>query len=279
MSSNTTIVVLGASGLLGHHLMAELGADAHGLTHTDLDITDRDAVFAALDDARVVVNCAAWTDVDGNERDPERAHRVNGLAVHHIADAAKRAGARLVHISTDFVFDGLADVPYRPEDRPAPISVYGHAKHLGERNALAYSNAQVVRVQALYGAGGRNFASRLPELLRAGTPLTIDRQRRVQPTWVVTAARALARLVVAPVARPIVHLSARGEATWATFVRALATRLGVSPNMREVDSVDLALAALRPAMCLFADDPAARMPSWQDDLDAFVAAHGAESRP
>jgi len=263
------VAVLGAAGLLGRHLVAALGARARPLTRAQADVTDPAALARALSGARVVVSCAAWTDVDANERDPERARRVNGEGAGHAAAAARAAGARFVQVSTDFVFDGARAEPYRPGDAPAPLSVYGRAKRLGEELALA-AGGEVVRVQGLYGEGGTSFSSRLPELLASGRPLRLDDERRVQPTWARTAAAAIARLALAPARAPIVHVAARGETTWAGFAARLAEHLGLAATFTRVASRELGLVAARPRNCLFA--PEGDLPSWQDDLAAYTRA-------
>ncbi|HET6532824.1 MAG TPA: sugar nucleotide-binding protein, partial [Actinoplanes sp.] len=150
-------LVTGAGGMLGHDLCAVLArageADVVAATRADLDVTDAAAVRAAVAGADVVVNAAGWTDVDGAETAEEAATAVNGHAVRALAEAA---GARLIHISTDYVFDGTATDPYPEDARPAPINAYGRSKLVGERAVLA-TGGYVVRTAWLYGAHGPNF--------------------------------------------------------------------------------------------------------------------------
>lgn len=272
-----TVVVLGAGGLLGRHVVEELGR--HGVVALDrarCDIGDADAVLRCTAGADLIVNCAAYTNVDAAEGDEVAAYRANALGAENVARAADTHGARLLHVSTDFVFDGLRSEPYDELDHPAPLSVYGRSKWAGE--VLAHRACRqlfLVRVQGLYGHGGRNFASRLRELILAGAPLTLDAERRVQPTWV----RAAARQIVALLATDrygLYHVSCKGEATWAAFARALATRIGVAPAWQEVSTVALASPAARPPNCVFRHRMLAlrgldRMPDWRVSLDDYLA--------
>jgi len=272
------VIVLGARGLLGRHLVDEL-APRHAvraLGREECDITDRAAVDAALAGADAVVSCAAFTNVDAAEREPERAFAANVVGSEHVARAARAAGLRALLVSTDFVFDGKSDRPYPEEAVGRPLSVYGRTKWEGEERARAVGGELlVVRVQGLYGPGGTNFASRLPALLAAGRHLRLDGERRVQPTWVRAAARQVARLLEA--APPgTYHVACDGETTWAAFTRALAARLGLPLDAEEVSSAALNAAAARPPYCLLARARSIAlgldvMPTWEAGLDEAVA--------
>jgi dTDP-4-dehydrorhamnose reductase len=246
------VVVLGAGGLLGRHLVEELrGHEVSGLAREACDVTDAAAVARALVGAEAVVNCAAFTDVDGAERAEEAAYRLNAYGAVVVARAARAAGAFLVHVSTDFVFDGTQAEPYDEFDAPRPLSIYARSKWAGEELVRAAGGAHaLVRVQGLYGAGGRNFSSKLRALVLAQKRLKLDAERRVQPTW----ARSAARLIV-PITTGkrsgIFHVSCAGETTWAGFANRLAARLSRPPNWDEVSTAALGSAAARPPNCLF----------------------------
>ena len=272
------VILLGAGGLLGRHLAEEL-PDAHGLDRAACDLTNREQVLDLSRGAGVVVNCGAYTNVDGAEIDEHNAYRVNALGAENVALAARRHGARAVHVSTDFVFDGTSDRPYDEFDSPNPISRYGRSKWAGEQLVLR-SGARVLlaRVQALYGPGSKSFASRLPELVRSGAPLQLDCERRVQPTWVRVTARALAELITRDL-DGIWHLSCAGETTWAGYARALAERLGVLSAFREVRTGELAAPAQRPKMSLFRHrmrelHGLSPLPDWQHALDEYLRERG-----
>jgi dTDP-4-dehydrorhamnose reductase len=172
-----------------------------------------------------VINSAGWTDVEGAENQVEacRAANVEGVAV--VAAAARQCGVRLVQISTDFVFDGSKTL-WEVDDPVGPLSIYGQSKWEGEQVARTWENALVVRVQGLYGEGGRNFPSRLKGMLLRGEPISLDRVRYSQPTWVGVAAQGVLKL--AEKAGPgTYHISCSGRASWADFAGAMAEELGV----------------------------------------------------
>lgn len=268
-----SIVVLGKNGLLGRNVLAELGSGAVGLGRAECDLTDERQLRAALARAELVINCAAFTNVDGAERDPDGAHRVNVSGVENLVRAA--AQALLVHVSTDFVFDGAQRDPYDEEARPNPQSIYARTKWLGEEAARAHPRLILVRVQALYGDGGGNFASKLRQLVLDGKPLKLDGERRVQPTWARWAARTIVRLSQLGAVGTF-HVSAGGETTWAEFTARLADKLGAPKNWAVVRSDELEAPAKRPPNCTFAHRGLERLglpvPSWQQLQDDYLEA-------
>lgn len=270
-----SVVVLGAGGLLGRHVVEELGPGARAFGHRDCDITRAGDVRACVGAADLVINCAGFTNVDGAESDPDGAHRVNVDGTENIARAAAAVGARMVHVSTDFVFDGTRAEPYDESCAPNPQSTYARTKWLGEEAAKrACDRLFLVRVQGLYGHGGGNFSSKLRQLVLDGKALKLDGERRVQPTW----ARSAARQIVA-VARTdafgTYHVSCAGETTWAGFTARLAEKLGVAPNWKIVGTDELKAPAKRPVNCLFHHAAlaalGARMPSWEAAQDEYLA--------
>ncbi len=272
------VVILGAGGLLGRHLVEALGGSGHIVGAYDrkaCDITDQDAVDGALRGATAVINCAAYTNVDKAEAEPEAAAAANGRGPEHVARAAAREGARAIHISTDFVFDGKKPGPYDEADPPAPLSSYGRSKLEGERRFLAaLPSGVVVRVQGLYGRGGANFASKLPELLSAGKALRLDAERLVQPTFAGAAARQLLAILGSDLTG-IAHLSNTGATTWAGYTRRLASKLGIAASFEEVPSAELPMPAARPPNCLFShrvlrEAGLMQLGSWEEGQDAFL---------
>jgi dTDP-4-dehydrorhamnose reductase len=245
-------VVLGAGGLLGRHVLEELrGQEARGFDRRGCDVASLEQVRAAVAGAGCVINCAAFTNVDASETRPDDAYRANALAAENVVRAAREVGAAVVHVSTDFVFDGAKPEPYDEFDAPNPISIYGRSKRAGEQLAERVGGKLfLVRVQALYGRGGTNFASKLRELLKSGKRLTLDAERRVQPTWARAAARQIVRLAATD-HYGTYHVSCGGETTWAGFARLVAGRLGVEPNWTEVSSRELNTPAARPPNCRF----------------------------
>jgi dTDP-4-dehydrorhamnose reductase len=270
------LVVLGAGGLLGRHVVDEAhGHEVLAFDRRACDITSLERVRACTAGADAVVNCAAFTQVDPAESHVDEAYRVNALGAENVALAARDARARVVHVSTDFVFDGRKATAYDEFDPPAPLSVYGASKRAGESLAERVGGRLfLVRVQGLYGIGGGNFASKLRTLLLASKPLSLDGERRVQPTWARLAARQILRLI-ATEQHGIYHVSCGGETTWAGFAAHLALRLGLEKRWREVQTAELHAPAARPANCVFEQRMLKlrglyAMPDWREACDEYL---------
>jgi len=219
--------VLGAGGQVGRAVMRQAavrGFDAIGRTHAELDITQAGSVQSAVADCGPdwVVNAAAYTAVDRAEQEPERAQALNATAVGHLAQAAARAGARLLHLSTDFVFDGAAAHPYRPSDAAHPLSVYGRSKRAGEEIALASdSRAVVLRTSWVYAAQGQNFVLTMLRLMRERPEVQVVSDQIGSPTFAGGLARAICELMQAAAAPGILHWSDLGVASWYDFAVAI----------------------------------------------------------
>ena len=233
-----TVLVTGAGGRLGRAVVAgfsDRGSDADqvvGLDRSTLDVADREAVHAAVraHQPSVVVNCAAWTDVDGCEGDADRAGRVNAEAVGHLREAAAEAGAHLVQISTDFVFDGRATVPY-PEDHPiGPLGVYGASKSAGE--VAAGPDATVVRTSWLQPADGPGMVAHVLAALAGEGAIPMADQRRACPTFVADLVPVLVHLADQRVAGTV-HATNAGVTTWFEFARHVAVASGHDPDRIE----------------------------------------------
>lgn len=248
-------VVTGAGGMLGRDMMTRLreaGEDAVGLGHGDLDITDADAVRAAFERYQpdVVVNCAAYTAVDDAETDEERAYQINAVGPRLLAEAAAASGARLVHVSTDYVFAGDAHAPYAEDAKPAPRTAYGRTKLAGEEAVLDAlpDNGVVVRTAWLYGAHGGNFVRTMMRLERERETLEVVADQRGQPTWTVDVAERLFVLGSDPRAVGIFHATSAGEATWCDLAREVFRLLGADPvRVRPTTTEKFPRPAPRPA--------------------------------
>ena len=239
------VLVTGANGQLGHDVMASWGGAGDELLGTDLgelDITRRDQVHDLLAAWRpdVVVNCAAWTAVDACEADPEKANLANGFSVRWVAEACDSIGARLVHISTDYVFDGTKSSPYVETDTPNPQSVYGSSKLMGEREALEIgSAATVVRTSWVCGAVGSNMVRTVQRLVAEGKPMAFVNDQVGHPTFTADLAPALRRLVVERVSG-LVHVTNQGAVSWYEFVREVVRQLGADPEVvRPITTAEL----------------------------------------
>lgn len=226
-------LVTGASGMLGRDLQAALAArEVTALGRADLDVTDADAVTAAVADHDVVVNCAAYTKVDDAEAEEDAAYAVNAVGPANLAAACARSGARLVTISTDYVFDGRATEPYA-EDRPRdPINAYGRTKAAGEEFALeAHPDGTfVVRTAWLYGAHGANFAHTMLRLAASKDTWSVVDDQLGQPTWTGDLARRIVAMLDADAPAGIYHGTNAGAATWCDFARAVLAENGLDPE-------------------------------------------------
>lgn len=215
-------LITGANGQLGRALAARAPASIElvALTSAQLDIGDRAAVDAAFIEhaPTFVINAAAYTKVDVAEAMPELANRVNNLGVAHLAQAAQRSGARMVHISTDFVFDGMASHPYRPDAPTAPLNVYGATKLAGER--AAGQNALIIRTSWLYSPYGNNFAATMLRLMRERPVLRVVDDQIGTPTSALSLADALWKLSVTDNVG-VIHYSDSGVASWYDFAVAI----------------------------------------------------------
>jgi len=279
----TRWLITGAGGMLGRDLVETIRGDVTALTRADLDITDPAAVREAVAGHDVVVNAAAWTDVDGAEADEAAATRVNGDAVRVLAEACAHAGARLIQVSTDYVFAGDAAEPYRHDSPTAPINAYGRGKLVGEDavRVLLPDTGYVVRTAWLYGAHGRNFVSTMLKLAQARETVEVVDDQRGQPTWTVALAEQIAALGEASLrnAAPagVYHGTASGTATWFDLARAAYRLAGLDPErVRPTTSAKFVRPAPRPAYSVLAHDRweaagIAVQPDWEKQLAEYLA--------
>jgi dTDP-4-dehydrorhamnose reductase len=243
------VLVTGAGGQLGHDVVAAAtaaGDEVVGCDHARLDVTDRDAVLGAITTVRpdAVVHCAAWTAVDACEGDPARAFTANALAVRWVAEACDRAGAHLVHVSTDYVFDGTLERPYTEWDDTGPTSVYGASKRAGEREALALGpRAAVVRTSWVCGEHGSNMVATVLRLApdrvgQAGALAFVDDQRG-HPTFTADLGPLLRRLALDR-RSGIIHATNQGAVSWYEFVGDVLHAAGYDRAMvRPITSAEL----------------------------------------
>ena len=277
------IAVVGARGQLAAAVVHECAAghEVIALTREELDATDDAAVAAAMDRARpdVIVNGAAFTDVDGAEDHPLDALNTNAFAVRALARAAERHGAALVHYSTDFVFDGTESAPYTEADRPNPRSVYAATKLLGEWFALDRARAYVLRVEALFGQApgarpAKGSAAAILNTLRAGGTPRVFVDRTITPTFALDAARATRQLVESSPPGGLYHCVNSGICTWLEFAEELARQIGVEPRFEPVRLADARLRAARPQYCALSNEKLRTagidMPPWQDALRRYL---------
>lgn len=274
-------LVLGAGGQLGSALMRLL-PEGVGFTHAELSITDRVGLDTALLRHRpeVVFNCAAYNAVDRAEREPAVAHEVNAMGPATAGAACLDRGARLVHFSTNFVFDGSLGRPYVEPDVARPISAYGRSKLAGEQAALAVlPDALVIRTAALFGdrgsvVKGGSFPERIVERARLGERLHVVSDQLVNPTYAWDLAEAAIELAAAEMTG-VVHVVAGGCCGWDEFARAALAECGVDGEVESVTSAELAAPAARPLNgCLGSVRTAALRP-WREGLARWAAKRAA----
>jgi dTDP-4-dehydrorhamnose reductase len=236
------VLVTGAGGQVGSELVdAFAGHDVTAADRAALDVADREAVLGLVTQLRpdAIVHAAAWTDVDGCEGDEERALLVNGLGTRHVAEAARRVGAHVCALSTDYVFDGTKPEPYVEWDRPNPCSAYGRSKLAGELELRGVPGATVVRTSWVCGARGHNMVKTILRLAESHDTLRFVDDQRGHPTFARDLAGAVRRLVVDR--RPgMFHVTNQGAVTWFEFARAVLEAAGHDPaRVEPIATADL----------------------------------------
>jgi len=272
------VLVTGAGGQLGRLLPGALtGHEVVALDHDRLDIANLTQVRLAVQTHRphAVVNAAAYNRVDDAEAAPETAYRGNALGPRNLALATADAGIALVHISTDYVFDGRSRRPYHEYDRPAPLSIYGASKLAGEQ-AVRELNPRhfVVRTAWLYAPAGQSFPHTILGLAERPEVRVVDDQTG-SPTFAPHLASALARLL-ATGAFGTYHLAGEGAATWCELARELYRRLGIATPVIPITTDELRRPAARPAYSALTSiqDPRIALPPWPEGLAEFCRALG-----
>ena len=274
-------LITGGGGMLATDLRDELLAhdiEFQSLTRADLDITNARSLSAAIREAQaaVIVNCAAYTRVDDAETNEHAANAINGSSVELLANAANDAGALLIQVSTDFVFEGSKQSPYEVTDRTSPLSAYGRSKLLGEIAASHARQHLILRTSWLFGIHGHNFVEAIRNQVRKGTnPLRVVNDQRGRPTYTPHVARAILRLSRHPEARGIVHYADEPECSWFDFARAIVEEMGASTDVRPVPTEEFPRPAKRPAYSVLSTERYERLTgvkpdSWRDGLNEYL---------
>jgi dTDP-4-dehydrorhamnose reductase len=280
-------LVTGAAGQLGAAIVERLKSardagqrfDVVALTRAEVDLTDnravRDAVLSATPE--VILNCAAYNNVDGAEDDPRPALDVNAFAPRVLAEAAEEIGATFVHYSTDFVFDGTASRPYTEADPARPQSVYGSSKLLGEWFAAQAPRHYVLRVESLFGGTYvRSSIDKIIATILAGDDTRVFVDRVVTPSYVQDVITATLGLLEARAPYGLYHCVNSGETTWYELAREVARLLDRHPSLVAVKVADVPMRAKRPQYCALSNrklsDAGVTMPPWQDALRRYLEA-------
>jgi len=284
-------LITGAGGMLGQDLVSRLrrdGGQVTGLARGELDVTDAAAVRDVFRQVRpdVVVNCAAWTAVDAAQAHESEALAVNGGGAANLAAASASCGTRLVQISTDYVFDGMAQRPYAEDAARAPRTAYGRTKLAGEAAVLEQlrDSGYVLRTAWLYGASRPNFVRTMIRLERLRREVDVVDDQHGQPTWTVDVAGQIVALIGSGAAAGVYHATSSGQTTWCGLAREVFRLLGADPGrVRAIASSALDRPAVRPGYSVLGQDRwalagLAPLPGWQLSLSrAFPSLVAAES--
>jgi dTDP-4-dehydrorhamnose reductase len=279
------VLVTGKEGLLGSAIVREFSsvAEVVGVGHQELDVSDQRGVQATIADIKpdLVVNCAAYNDVDGAEDHPANALEVNAFGALALAGACAQSNAALVHYSSDFVFDGEKDSPYTEDDEPNPRGAYAASKLLGDWFALDAPRSWVLRVESLFGTpapGGTRLGSlgSILEAIRKRDEVRVFTDRTVSPSYTADVARATRELLDREAPPGLYHCVNSGAATWVEIATEAARLIGLPLRMKQVTLETAGLKARRPRYCALSNAKLASvgilMPTWQDALARYVGA-------
>lgn len=277
-----TVLITGGAGQLARAVgeaVAAAGAVVEIPGESDLDITSRQQVESVVRATRpgILINCAALTDVDRCEEEPELAQRVNGDAVGILASSTNLVGARLVHVSTDYVFSGSGDRPLREDDATDPINVYGRSKLAGERRAAGAARHLIVRTAWLFGRGGGNFVETIRRKIREGvSELRVVDDQHGCPTYCDDLAEQILELLVRD-ARGVVHATNSGHTSWYGLARRIVDTLGADVRVLPVPTSDAPRPAPRPRWSVLDTTLLERLtgrrpPRWEDALRRYLVA-------
>lgn len=272
------IVILGGRGMLGSELVRlcqQKGLAVKAFDLPEFDITAKSQVKRAIGDCRVIVNCAAYTNVEKAESESKAAYAVNAAAVALLGELAEKINAWVLHISTDFVFDGTNERPYVETDLPNPLNVYGKSKLAGEQLLVASGCRHcIIRVEWTYGPGGSNFVAKLVSQAKQGKPLKVVDDQIGSPTSVTEVAAAICSLLKKE-PQGLFHFAADGYVSRFDMATFIFEKLGMSINMTPCKTDDFPSAATRPLNSCFdcgkirplLDEP---IKPWQEPLELFV---------
>jgi len=280
------ILVIGAKGMLGRDLMGILHSTCSkdeiiGWDIEEIDIQKEDESITKIEKLRpeIVIHIAAYTDVDGCELDKEKAFAVNAEGTKHMALAASKCDAKMVYLSTDYVFDGEKREPYSESDPPHPLNVYGHSKLKGEQYVQeGVKDSLIIRTQWLYGPFGRNFVDSILQQAKVKSALSIVKDQLGSPTYTLDLARAISELIRVE-ARGIFHVTNSNFCTWYAFAETILKLSGVNRvKVLPISSKELGRPATRPSYSVLSGQKLKKetgwtMRSWSEALKDYLSTH------
>lgn len=270
------ILVVGSKGMLGQELMKLFGDAARGADIEEIDITDLSSVQRVLLTLkpRIVINDAAYTDVDGCESEVEKAMQVNGEGVAFLAMTTKEIGAKLVQVSSDYIFDGNKGAPYVEDDLASPLSIYGESKLAGEMNAWFNPDHLIVRTQWLYGHGGKNFVETMLKLAGEKNEISVVDDQIGAPTWACDLALAIKALLDKGCSGAY-HAANSGSVSWNGFAKEIFRLAGLAVEVKPMSTAELGRPAPRPLYSTLdcgklAQDTGLTLQPWQQALKRYL---------
>jgi len=278
------VLVVGALGMLGHDLLKVFakGYEVIGVDKEEVDITRQGATLKIIKEISptVIINAAGYTDVDGCEKKMRKAFAVNGEGARNMAKGCREIGAKLVYVSTDYIFDGTKKTPYRESDTPNPLNIYGESKLMGERYVEdLLDDFLIVRTQWLYGLHGRNFVETILALAQERAQIEVVHDQKGSPTYTADLSKAIAALVRKNL-KGIFHVSNKGSCSWYDFALEIARLVGVTGvQIVPVSSTDLNRPAKRPLFSVFScqrleQEADLEMRPWQRALQDYFERRG-----
>lgn len=274
------VLIIGAIGMLGTQVVLEYqrrNAEIHCPSLEELDITNYGQVCAVIEKIQpdLVVNCAAYTDVDKAEEESETAFLINGLGPRHLALACRQSGSTLIHISTDYIFNGQANRPYQIYDTPCPVSVYGASKLFGEA-AVRETGGRffIARTSWLFGPNGKNFVATILALARQRDELKVVDDQTGSPTYTVDMAKAIADLASTNIYGTY-HITNTGVTTWYELAKKIVSAAGLKTKVNPCKTQEFPRPAPRPAYSVMDPFPLKqvigyKMPPWEDAVERYV---------
>jgi len=277
------VLLLGASGILGSEVLLKLQSenfDYASPTSVDLDITNKYQILKFVSEFKPswIINCAAWTNVDGAESHFQESQELNARAVQYIGEVAAEVKSRVIHISTDYVFDGTGSVPYSESDPTNPINAYGKSKLEGEKRLIRNLeiDAFVIRTSWLYGKNGKNFVKTIIRKALAQESCTVVGDQYGTPTFSKDLATGIVQLIKKPISPGIYHYSNLGEASWYEFARTVYQLTGADPDLVSMSfTADINQQTPRPKYSVLSKEKwlktnVSRIPDWQLSLESAI---------